>query len=78
MKVVRAVLNGGREETYSNATRLAPTQLPRCRFQQRLRRSDILSPRYANVVFIWCIPIEHPWKRLLCGNTPSSRQRRDT
>ena len=37
MKVVRAVLNGGREETYSNATRLAPTQLPRSRFRQRLR-----------------------------------------
>jgi len=36
MKVVRAVLNGGREETYGNATRLAPTQLPRFRFPPRL------------------------------------------
>jgi len=39
MKVVRAVLNGGREETYGNATRLAPTQLPRSRFRQRLSAS---------------------------------------
>jgi hypothetical protein len=39
MKVVRAVLNGGREETYSNATRLAPTQLPRFRFQQQVSAS---------------------------------------
>ena len=39
MKVVRAVLNGGREETYSNATRLAPTQLPRSRSSPRLSRS---------------------------------------
>src|SRR5262245_35333347 len=37
MKVVRAVLNGGREETYSNATRLAPPQLPLSGFQARLR-----------------------------------------
>ena len=36
MKVVRAVLNGGREETYRKATRLAPTQLRRSGFQQRL------------------------------------------
>jgi hypothetical protein len=39
MKVVRAVPNGGREETYSNATRLAPTQLPRSRSLPRLMRS---------------------------------------
>ena len=39
MKVVRAVLNGGREETYSNATRLAPTQLPRSRSLPRLMPS---------------------------------------
>jgi len=38
MKVARPVLNGGREETYSNATRLAPTQLPRSRFQPHLMR----------------------------------------
>src|SRR5687767_5886950 len=36
VKAVSPVLNGGREETYSNATRLAPTQLPRSRFQRRL------------------------------------------
>jgi uncharacterized protein len=35
MKVVRAVLNGGREET-GQGLRLAPTQLPRSRFRARL------------------------------------------
>jgi hypothetical protein len=39
MKVASPVLNGGREDTYSNATRLAPTQLPRSRFQPQLRPS---------------------------------------
>ena len=39
VQVVRPVLNGGREETCGNATRLAPTQLPRCGFRQRLKPS---------------------------------------
>src|SRR5712691_8431545 len=32
----RPVLNGGREETCGNATRLAPTQLPRFGFRQQV------------------------------------------
>ena len=39
VKVARPVLNGGREETCGNATRLAPTQLPRCGFQQQVSAS---------------------------------------
>src|SRR5262252_10593159 len=39
MKVARTVLNGGREETYSNATRLAPTQP---RFQQLTPGVDMI------------------------------------
>jgi hypothetical protein len=35
MKVARTVLNGGREETYRNATRLAPTQPG---YRRRLKR----------------------------------------
>jgi hypothetical protein len=52
MKVVRAVLNGGHEETYSNATRFAPTQLPRARFRQRLRPSIRLPPARKGT-FLW-------------------------
>jgi hypothetical protein len=35
----RPYLNGGDEETCRNATRLAPTQLPRARFQPQLTPS---------------------------------------
>jgi len=39
VKAVSPVLNGGREETYSNVTRLAPTQLPRSGFRQQVSAS---------------------------------------
>ena len=54
MKVVRAVLNGGREETCSNVTRLAPTQLPRSGFRARLkpgvRRRELLEDDWLPLV----------------------------
>jgi hypothetical protein len=49
IKVASPVLNGEDEETGRRALRLVLTQLPRFRFQQRLRRSVRLlkAPRYA-------------------------------
>ncbi len=69
MKVVRAVLNGGREETCSeetcsNVTRLAPTQLPRSGFRARLkpgvRRRELLEDDWLPLVqrhvhFVWLL-----------------------
>src|SRR6266699_3014609 len=37
-----------------------------------------LPPKYTSVVFIWRVAVEHPWRRVLCGSTPPSRQKRDT